>query len=325
MRVLKAHDDAITDLAFSPDGRAIAASDEYLVYLWNLEATPPSRVNCESGDFKPKGRLHFSADGRSVLWLAVSPHESSSTIGNLWRIYDRDTRDADVEYTFAHNKKVQREAHSLDRTRGISLHGMPDYRLIGWRLSEDVWVQTWSVSTAEFAVETPTLSHDGRFLAMLTRPALGEGWSNKPRRVEVRNLATARIVGTGAYTYKYPPERLLFSHDNTQLVAFNGMNLLVWSVDDSGNLGPPRLIRNTRRKHFTAMAFHPSGRRLYVTSNGEESTDATVHVFDAITWNRIEQFTWKLGNLKAVAISPDGMLAAAGGDRGDIVIWDIDL
>jgi WD40 repeat protein len=73
------------------------------------------------------------------------------------------------------------------------------------------------------------------------------------------------------------------------------------------------------------MAFHPSGRHLYVTSNGGEAKDATVHVFDTSTWTRVEQFAWNVGNLKAISISPDGMLAAAGGDRGDIVIWDVDL
>ena len=73
-------------------------------------------------------------------------------------------------------------------------------------------------------------------------------------------------------------------------------------------------------KQFTAMAYHPAGRHLYATSN-----DTTVHVFDTATWERVTRFTWHLGRLKAVAVSPDGTLAAAGGDNGDIVIWDVDV
>ena len=67
------------------------------------------------------------------------------------------------------------------------------------------------------------------------------------------------------------------------------------------------------------LTYHPSGRQLYATSN-----DQTVHLFDTATWERSGRFTWRLGMLKAVAVSPDGTLAAAGGDRGDIVIWDVD-
>jgi WD40 repeat protein len=163
---------------------------------------------------------------------------------------------------------------------------------------------------------------------MLTRNALGEGWANKPRKVEVRDTTTATLIGTGEYPYKYGDKhggRLLFSPDRSHLVGFNNMNLLVWEIPDRGDLGAPRLVRNTTRKQFTEIAFHPSGRHLYVTSNGEDSRDATVHIFDTATWARVGQFSWQLGNFKAVAISSDGMLAAAGGDRGDIVIWDVDV
>ena len=51
-----------------------------------------------------------------------------------------------------------------------------------------------------------------------------------------------------------------------------------------------------------------SGRHLFVTSN-----DTTVHVFDTLTWARARRLTWNVGRLKAVAVSPDGHLAAAGG------------
>ena len=77
------------------------------------------------------------------------------------------------------------------------------------------------------------------------------------------------------------------------------MTLLVWPVP---NLGEPRLIRNDSRKDFTAIAFHPSGRHLYVASN-----DATVHVFETATWERIGRFT--LANRQA---------ESARGQRG----WD---
>ena len=95
------------------------------------------------------------------------------------------------------------------------------------------------------------------------------------------------------------------------------MTLLVWPVP---RLGEPRLIRNDNRKDFTAVAFHPSGQQLYATSN-----DETVHVFDVGSWERVKRFTWQIGKLKAIAVSPDGALACAGGENGAIVMWDLDV
>jgi WD40 repeat protein len=94
------------------------------------------------------------------------------------------------------------------------------------------------------------------------------------------------------------------------------MTLLVWSLPTGGD---PRLVRNDNRKHFTALAYHPNGRVLFVTSN-----DATVHAFDTHTLDRVNRYTWHLDKLSAVAVSPDGTLAAAGSATGDVVVWDLD-
>jgi WD40 repeat protein len=309
VRVLKAAESEILDLAFSPDGRALAAAvtaDFDGVYLWNLEsaATVPVRLETEGAY---RGGLGFSTDNRSLGWLEPAAR----------RVYDRDER-VMSRASFEVLRNTHGIAQSPDGARVISQHGLPDYALNGWRPEGDEWVRTWSLSTTEVAVESVTLSDDGRLFAMLTRPAVGDRWASNPRRVEVRDAATGALRGVGEYPYTYA-EPLLFSPDGRQLVGFNDMTLLVWPVPDVGALGAPRLVRNDSRKQFTALAYHPTGRRLYATSN-----DTTVHVFDTETWNWVGRFTWQLGRLKAVAVSPDGTLAAAGGDKGDIVIWDVD-
>jgi WD40 repeat protein len=306
VRVLKGAESAVRDLAFSPDGTAIAAGFEFDgVYLWNLEAASPAPVRLVTeGGFEPGG-LHFSADSRSLAWQSISGR----------REYDRDTREY-TDHSFAVTRVTHGAAQSANGSRAVSSHGLPDHYLIGWRFAEGGWVPTWRLSTADLAIESLTLSADGRMFAMISRSALGPQWAANPRRIEVRDAATHSLLGTGDYPYNYR-DPLLFSPDNRRLVGFNGMTLLVWPVPE---LGEPRLVRNDTRKQFTAMAFHASGRYLFATSN-----DTTVHVFDAATWERAARFTWKIGQLKAVAVSADGTLAAAGGDRGDIVIWDVDL
>jgi WD40 repeat protein len=306
VRVLKAADGEVLDLAFSPDGRAVAAAVEYHgVFLWNLAAATPSFVRLSAEGGYCKGGLSFSADGRSLAWL---------TIGGR-RVYDRDAREF-AEHSFAVTETTHAVAAGADGARVVSQHGMPDFCLIGWRADGGAWARDWTVSVADLSVSSLTLSPDGTRFALLARSALGGRWWEQPMRVEVRDAATAAVRGTGDYPYNYA-KPLLFSPDARQLVGFNGMALLAWAVPE---LGASRTVQNDTRKHFTALAYHPSGRHLYATSN-----DETVHVFDAHTWERAGQFTWQLGELKAVAVSPDGTLAAAGGANGDVVIWDVDL
>lgn len=87
--------------------------------------------------------------------------------------------------------------------------------------------------------------------------------------------------------------------------------------------GPPTAeptIRNHSGRHFTGVAFHPSGRWLAATSN-----DATVKLYDTETWRVATTYTWNVGRLRSVAFSPDGQLAAVGSDTGKVVVWDVDL
>jgi WD40 repeat protein len=108
------------------------------------------------------------------------------------------------------------------------------------------------------------------------------------------------------------------SPDRRLLAGRRGAWVAVLPTDDLG--AEPTRLRNDNRKEFTGLAFHPSGRYLAAASN-----DATVKLYDTATWAVAEVYNWDIGRLRSVAFSPDGMLAAAGGDKGKIVVWDVDL
>jgi WD40 repeat protein len=305
VRVLRGPEAEVLDLALSPDGTAIAAGfQQYPVFLWNLESPTPApvRLPAEGGYFP--GGLHFSDDGRLLWWRR----------SDGYRIYNRDTRDYQ-SLSFGIGGVTHGAFASRDGKSVVSRHGMPDHCLIGWERAQGGWKRSWRCSTAELFVESMTLSDDGSLFALIAHSSVGARPHDNPRQVEVWNAATGGFEGKGEYPYAYAAS-LHFEPDSRLLVGFNDMTLLVWPVPE---LGVPRLVRNDSRKDFTAVAFHPDGSRLYAASN-----DGTVQLFDATSWQRIERYTWPLGRPKAVAVSSDGTLAAAGGDTGSIVIWDVD-
>lgn len=306
MRVLKTAAGEVRDVAFSPDSRAVAAAVAGQgVFLWNLDlpTIAPVRLEQINGGYQPAD-LRFSADGRQLAWNLTTGRHT----------YDRDTRNATSE-AFAVLESAITWRLGADGTRLISNHGLSDYYLAGWQWKEDEWVRQWHLSTRHLSVSLPTLSPASDRFAILTRDTASGRWWEQPMRLEVRDTATGAVQTVGTYPYSYAG-KLAFHPNGEQIAGLNDMTLLAWALPTGAD---PRLARNDNRKHFTALAYHPNGCRLFVTSN-----DATVHVFDARSLDRVNRYTWQLDKLSAVAVSPDGTLAAAGSANGDVVVWDLD-
>ena len=109
-----------------------------------------------------------------------------------------------------------------------------------------------------------------------------------------------------------------FSLGRRLIAARRGTRVAVVPCDDFS--ARVTVLRNDSRQEFTGLAFHPSGRFLAATSN-----DNTVKLYDTSTWTMAHAFDWQIGRLRSIAFSFDGMLAAAGSDKGKVVVWDFDL
>ena len=52
--------------------------------------------------------------------------------------------------------------------------------------------------------------------------------------------------------------------------------------------------------------------------------DGTVRRWEVASGRAAGVLDWSVGKITAVAVAPDGLTAAAGGEKGQIVLWDVD-
>lgn len=98
-------------------------------------------------------------------------------------------------------------------------------------------------------------------------------------------------------------------------VAFGGSRqVAVRAADDGRELFA---LGTSRDRRFGGMAFHPGTGQLAVAAS-----DGTVAMIDPTCGRVGETFRWGEEPLTAVGFSADGTLGVAGGQRGDLVVWD---
>jgi len=133
--------------------------------------------------------------------------------------------------------------------------------------------------------------------------------------VRIRELPSCRTVKTISGWGQHV-RYLTFSPDGTTLAGTAGPRLRIWDLLNDREVA----IQKRGTKHFQGLAFTIDGRHLLTVSN-----DATVRMWDARTCHEVSAYEWNIGRLLNIAISPDGLRAAAGSDKGQIVIWDLDV
>ena len=174
--------------------------------------------------------------------------------------------------------------------------------------------------------EGVAFSPDGRLLATAHMVRVGEqlksfgmiGRHAVPEYdyvVHLREFPSCRIVRT-IPGWQQGVRFLAFAPDGSTLVGCAGPRLRVWDLANDRELA----LHKRGTKHFQGLAFTTDGRHLLTVSN-----DETVRVWDARSWVERTTINWTIGALINLAISPDGVRAAAGSDSGKVVIWDLDV
>jgi WD40 repeat protein len=126
----------------------------------------------------------------------------------------------------------------------------------------------------------------------------------------VRNQEVMRLEHTVAV------RALAFSPDGALLATAPGTPAEVWDLASQ----TVRFRFGEVRHAIESMAFAPDNVTL-VTG----CLDSTVRLWSTRTGAEKGRYDWQLGRVMAVAVAPDGMTAAAAGESGDVIIWDVDL
>jgi WD40 repeat protein len=108
------------------------------------------------------------------------------------------------------------------------------------------------------------------------------------------------------------------TREKITLAATGGGSVVVYTVERERGFTSRRKLEGYERE-ATQVAFQPGGSLLLTAGS-----DGTVRYWDPQHWRELKRYDWEIGRVQVLAFAPDGMRCAAGGNRGSIVIWDVD-
>ncbi|MBA4063826.1 MAG: hypothetical protein C0501_08965 [Isosphaera sp.] len=285
MRVIEAFDRPVRAVAFSPDGRFLAAADRYEVAVWPWPAgAPAARARSPA----PVGQVAFTADGAWVVSAGDAGLYCHPT-GPGDRVLLATSRLSGGVAASPDGKTVAATRAGHRRQVRLERWGLPGFAP---KTGFDFW--------SPFA--RLAFSPNGEFLA-------GIG----PDTFELRVAVSGGL--NGRHQVRYVGDGFLaFSRDSLTVVFGWETDLHVMETR-AGNL-----LRRVASpgEAFRGAAF-VGGRHLATVDGTPE-----LRVWSAEGWKVERGYDWGAGGLTCVAAAADGLAGVCGTEGGSLVVFDVD-
>ena len=339
MQVWQAHGRPVVSLAFAPAGvtLATAADGEPGVRLWDLTV---GAVQRELALFK-----------ETATCLIFSPDAKLLAAGRPWSVELWDPATGDQRLILEGHRHF---SASLAFAAGGNALLSAGRRLGGhWDGAAQavIWDLTDGRVTAEFV--GPASDRLGLMRALDATTAL---WVRPGPAGKAVPVVTVTDVPTGRPRFTFdvpgPPRDAVLSPDGSTIAAAIRGEIHLWSL---ANMAAPvrtpqptgwrRWLNQTARpsvpaltpqltfsagaERIDALAFTPDGRQLIAGSTAGKVRswnvpDLTKEIASAAQEPKAT-YEWGIGPVTAVAVAADGLIAAAGGGMGRVVVWDVDV
>lgn len=277
------HDDRVTSVAFSPDGRyVVSGSDDSTARVWQVSTGEEvARMIYERGGWV--GAVAFSPDGEYVV--------SAGWDGSV-RVWGAST-----------GKEVARMEHEGPV---IAVAFSPDGKYVvsgSW----DGTARVWEAATGN---EVARMTHDAEVLDVAFSP-------DGSYVVSGSNDSSARVweASTGEevahMSHKGAVNAVAFSPDGKYVVSGSAdTSAIVWEASTG-----QEIARMVHRGEVRSLALSPDG--VYVVSGG---FDDTAIVWEASTGQEIARMTHE-GSVNSLAFSPDGKFVVSLGNN-TVRVWE---
>jgi WD40 repeat protein len=292
----------VNALAFSPDGHTlVTGADDHAVRLWNVDdLAHPQRLTDSLGEHDHNVTAVAFSPGSPTL---ASGAEDGTVV--LWNSADR-TRPSRLGRPFdARTGEIGSLALSADGAL-LAVAGTAGLRI--WDITHPERPRPWTDGLADQAepAQSVAFSADGRVLAL----AGGD-------RAVLWDVANPRPIGTIDAATGLTSVAL--SLDGHLLATGDGQGLELWDVTDPG---APRQLAASIAGEFVTLEFSANGRTLLAGSAA--TTPLLVDLTDAAHPRPLgDAITSGIGDVRSMALSPDGRTVAIGTENQMVQFWAV--
>jgi WD40 repeat protein len=342
LREFLAHDQGVTDLAFSPDGTTLAScGSDVRIRLWNVAT---------GNEINPS-----SAHRTGITDVVISPTDGVVITGG----YDGTIRrwDPVAGRELGRLGPLPRPVHALAIAPGgrlllsASLGGIGSLRL-------------WDVATGREVHRLIEGSRGRRVGGLAFAPngrlATADG--------KIWEVATGREIialreRDGKSFSPWRPHSVLYTPDGKRLISASSDVVRLWDADTGREIGPitdpdllissialspdGRFVAGAGNKDLTvrlwhigsgrevaqllgqkdqtyALAFSPDGRLLAAGSGSyTQSKDQSVRVWELASGREVRRFDWHRAGVTGVAFLPDGRRLVSCSADATAIVWDV--